>query len=441
MKVAKFGGSSVANAAQFKKVKQIITSDSSRKAIVVSAAGKSADQPVKVTDLLIRINRLRRAGENYLATFDQLKKRILSIRDGLKLNLDIESDLMAIFNRIDSCSYDYLVSRGEFLSGKLMAAYLGFQFIDPAQFLLFENGRVDLEKSREQLMPLLKANQGIVVPGFYGADEFGMIHLMPRGGSDISGALLANILDANLYENWTDVSGIKMADPNIVNHSKKIDRISYDELHELSLMGAKVFQEDAILPVKQKGIPVAVLNTNRPQEGGTLVVNSSSTEKHEVVGIAGKRDFVVISVKKPGLNQHQDSVAKISAILRKFDLNVDFAPFGPDVIDLLVSEKDKHCDLKKLVKVLKEQLSFQEVNVQDNIALVAAVSSHLRMQPALACRLAAALDSKDIPVHLVIQKDQDIKVLFGVSNSEYAETIKNIYSNILSLMPSKRALA
>ncbi len=221
MKVAKFGGSSVADAGQFKKVRAIVEANANRKVIVVSAAGKSDSEAVKVTDLLIQVEKLRDAGDDYMPVFNHIQSRFVGIRDALGLKVAIESDLQKIAKQIPNCSHDYLVSRGEFLTAKLMADFLGYQFIDAARFLVFDQNEVNYGESINRLRDFMSYDEHIVVPGFYGVDENGLTHLMPRGGSDISGALLANFVDADLYENWTDVSGIKMADPRIINNSRK----------------------------------------------------------------------------------------------------------------------------------------------------------------------------------------------------------------------------
>lgn len=428
MKVAKFGGSSVADAGQFKKVRAIVEANADRKVIVVSAAGKSDSEAVKVTDLLIQVEKLRDAGDDYMPVFNHIQSRFVGIRDALGLKVAIESDLQKIAKQIPNCSHDYLVSRGEFLTAKLMADFLGYQFIDAARFLVFDQNEVNYGESINRLRDFMSYDEHIVVPGFYGVDENGLTHLMPRGGSDISGALLANFVDADLYENWTDVSGIKMADPQIINNSRKINELTYEELQELSYMGISVFQEEAIQPAKEKQIPIAILNTNHPEEDGTLVVDSANSNANQLVtGIAGKKDYVVISIQKYQLNKRLDVMAKVFSVIQKFGVKFDYVPAGTDSVQFLAKRADVDGKLMAIVTALKSGCDLDAVKLEKNIAMVAAVSSQLGKRPAIAGKILDLLDNSQIKIHLVVQEGSDIKVVFGVANSDYEKTIEKIY--------------
>ena len=438
MKVAKFGGSSVADAGQFKKVKQIIEADPDRQIVVVSAAGKSASEKIKVTDLLIKMEQAINEGNDFSKLFSKISSRILKIRDDLNLNLDIEADLNEIAKHLNGCSHDYLISRGEFLTGKMMAEFLGYYFVDAKDILIFDGDNLNYELSRQKLLVILQKHQNILVPGFYGSNEDGSIHLMPRGGSDITGAILANLVDAQLYENWTDVSGILMADPRIVDHSKKIDVLTYEELQELSYMGVGVFQEEAVRPVRQKNIPTEILNTNCPSAGGTLVV---SKEKHLnnniVTGIAGKKNYIVITIKKYRLSKHLEVLQKVLAVFQKQHISIDSTPSGNDGFSFLCQRGDVGDKLKLIIQELKSNCGVDAVNVRENIALVAAVSLKLSSRPAIAGRILNYLDESLIKVKFVFQDGSDIKVVFGVNNEDYEKTIEKIYHESINSIAQK----
>ncbi|MFD1125198.1 aspartate kinase [Lentilactobacillus raoultii] len=431
MKVAKFGGSSVADAEQFKKVKAIVMGNDDRRAIVVSAAGKSVSEPVKVTDLLIKIEQLRDAGRDYLPVFNHIAKRFVAIRDELGLNVAIEDDLRTIKQQIPQASHDYLVSRGEFLTAKLMADFLGFRFIDASRFMFFSCDHFDYKAAGNRLKAIISQSSRIVVPGFYGVDEAGMTHLMPRGGSDISGAILANLLNADLYENWTDVSGIKMADPRIIDQSRKINELTYEELQELSYMGISVFQEEAVQPVRKKQIPIAILNTNHPEEDGTLVVDHVRENAAGLItGIAGKRDYVIISINKYQLSKRLDILSQVFAIIQRFNVSFEYLPSGTDSFSFLAKRSAVANQVEAIINALEDEVDLDSVKLETGISLVAVVSDQLSKRPAIAGKILDILDSSQIKIHLVIQESSDIKLVFGVANQDYEKTIEKIYRNV-----------
>lgn len=429
MKVVKFGGSSVADAGQFKKVKQIINSDKKRQIVVVSAAGKDVNEPIKVTDMLIDLEQTIAAGDDPDPLFSDISERIIKIRDDLSLSIKIEKDLQIIYQQLGKCSHDYLISRGEYLTAKLMAEYLGYYFIDAKDILVFDDQGLNYAQSQKRFLDVLNVHSEVVVPGFYGANENGTVHLMPRGGSDISGSILANLVNAELYENWTDVSGILMADPRIVAHSQKIDSLTYDELQELSYMGIGVFQEEAVRPVREKHIPTAILNTNQPEAGGTLVVSAHEEEKKDqiVTGIAGRKDCTVITIRKYQLNKHLEVLQKVLSVFQKFDLAINSVPSGNDGFSFLCQHCDIDAHLPIIIAKLKKTCGVDSVEVNQNIALVAAVSLQLSKRPAIAGKILNYLDNSLIHVRFVFQEGSDLKIVFGVNNDDYEKTIKRIY--------------
>lgn len=429
MKVAKFGGSSVADAGQFKKVKQIVESDAKRRIVVVSAVGKSVAEPIKVTDMLLDLEQKLVADEDPEPIFQAISSRIIGIRDDLNLNVNIEADLAIIADNLANCSHDYLISRGEYLTAKLMAAYLGYYFVDAKDILIFANDGIDYVQSQQRLLKVLSKHSQLVIPGFYGANVDGSVHLMPRGGSDISGSILANLVDAELYENWTDVSGILMADPRIVAHSEKIDSLTYDELQELSYMGIGVFQEEAVRPVREKKIPTAVLNTNHPEAGGTMVVSADEDKNndHIVTGIAGRKDCTVITIRKYQLNKHLEVLQNVLSVFQKFNLTISSVPSGNDGFSFLCQHGEVATHLPALIAKLKHTCGIDSVEVNQNIALVAAVSLQLSRRPAIAGKIMNYLDNSLIHVRFVFQEGSDLKIVFGVNNDDYEKTIKRIY--------------
>lgn len=439
MKIAKFGGSSVADAEQFRKVKAIIKADLKRQVVVVSAAGKSESEPIKITDMLIEIEADLQKNLDYHQLFANIKARFLNIRDELHLDIEIEADLNEIQANLDNESHDYLISRGEYLTAKLMANYLNYDFVDAKDILIFDHEGFNYEESAKKLQNIFAKHQRIVVPGFYGANLDGSIHLMPRGGSDISGAILANLLDASLYENWTDVSGIRMADPRIVDHSKKIDILTYDELQELSYMGIGVFQEEAVRPVRQKHIPTKILNTNCPEAGGTIVVDPAD-KKHDdkmITGIAGKKDYIVITIKKYQLNRHIEILQKVLSIFQSYHIAISYIPSGNDGFSFLCQRQEISSQLESIISRLKTTCALDAVEVNKDIALVAAVSLQLSKRPAIAGKILNCLDNSLIKVRFVFQEGSDIKVVIGVSNSDYEKTVLRIYHESLDTQPKK----
>jgi len=341
LKVAKFGGSSMADAGQYRKVRDILLADPGRKVVVVSAAGKRNKNDHKITDLLYLCYAHVQYGVDCTPVFDQIANRYLEIREELQINLDLEQELAALKLRLEAknLTQDELVSRGEYFSAKLMAAFLDFQFVDAVDWIRFRmDGTVDEEASYELLRSQVRG-KGVVIPGFYGLMPDGHIRTFTRGGSDITGALAAAALDADVYENWTDVSGILMADPRIVKDPLPIPEVTYDELRELSYAGAQVLHEGTIMPVREKGIPVNIRNTNDPGHEGTIIKEDfdSEIDPHRVLtGITGKKDFSIITVFKRGLTSQVGVLRKILSVLERHNISVDLVPNGIDNVSLVM---------------------------------------------------------------------------------------------------------
>ena len=334
MKITKFGGSSVANAQQFRKVKHIIESDPARRFVVVSASGREHKKDNKVTDLLYLIEAHLKYSVDHLSLFHLIEERFISIKNDLGLSYPIEEDLAKLKGQLNkTMSTDYLVSRGEYLTAKLMAEYLGFPFVDAKDIITFRyDGKIDFDATKYRMDNTMKKLDRFVIPGFYGALPDGTVRTMSRGGSDITGSILADILNADMYENWTDVSGILMADPRIVHHPKRINTITYSELRELSYMGASVLHEEAIFPVKEKNIPINILNTNHPEEGGTIIVEKDDHPSEQMItGIAGKKNFTVIAIYK---NHMSDEVGIIRRAL-EIKKNIPLSQAAMEVLSIV----------------------------------------------------------------------------------------------------------
>ncbi|WP_461213363.1 amino acid kinase family protein [Lacticaseibacillus sp. GG6-2] len=423
MKVCKFGGSSMANTEQFTKVRQILEADRNRRFIVVSAAGKDAVHPVKLTDLLLRI-----AASDDQSLFDDVKARLEPLKEELHLHYDLDAAVATIQSEWQAHhDHDYLVSRGEFLTAHLLAEYLGWPFLDAIDHMLFVDDEFDADASAHALA---SAPDHFVMPGFYGGDGCGNVHLMPRGGSDISGAWLANLLEVDLYENWTDVSSILMADPRVVHAPRAITQLTYAELRELTFMGAAVFQADAVQPVRAKGIPTRILNTNRPQDAGTLVVRATNVEG-ALTGIAGRRHYTVITLKRYQLAAHLDVIQHALAVMANHNLKVVYMPTSIDTLNLIchgtIDVDERHQLAQDLVAVCEPD----DLAIQTNIALISTISPRLTKRPAIAGRLLAYLDDNNIPVRLVSQNSGDSNLLIGVATTDYARALNAIYQNFL----------
>lgn len=434
IKITKFGGSSVANATQFQKVKSIIQSDAGRKFVVVSASGREHKKDNKVTDLLYLIEAHLKYSVDHLSLFALIEERFLSIKNDLGLEYPIEQDLNQLRNNLTkTVSTDYLVSRGEYLTAKLMAEYLEYPFVDAKDIITFHyDGKIDFEATKYRLDNYMKTHYCFVIPGFYGALPDGTVKTMSRGGSDITGSILADILNADMYENWTDVSGILMADPRIVHHPKRIDTITYSELRELSYMGASVLHEEAIFPVKEKNIPIVILNTNHPEEGGTIIVDQDSTDsKQMITGIAGKKNFTVIAIYKNHMSDEVGIIRRALEICEIYRVSIEHIPSGIDSFSIVVNSEDVKDIIYDIVGDMKKACNADEIKVIDNIALIATVGRQMMYRPGISGKLFAVLGKHNINIRMIAQGTDEMNIIVGVENKDYEKTVEAIYTNFV----------
>ena len=433
LKVTKFGGSSMADAGQYRKVRDIIMADPSRKVVVVSAAGKRFKEDHKLTDLLYLCHAHTQYGVDCTPIFDMITSRYLEIRDELELNLDLESEFEALKKRLDKkrVTQDELVSRGEYFSAKLMAAYLGYNFVDAADWVKFNmDGTVNTELSYDAFRDAA-AGQGVVTPGFYGSMPGGHIKTFSRGGSDITGAYAAAALDADVYENWTDVSGILMADPRIVDDPMTIPQVTYDELRELSYSGAQVLHEGTIFPVREKGIPVNIRNTNAPDHPGTII--QEDFEKTELVedrfitGISGKKDFSIVHLSKRGLSNEVGLLRRILTIYERHNVSVVYVPNGIDSVSVVVETDDIEPVLYTILAEIQQEIQPDTLTVFDELAVVTAVGRYMARTPGISGKLFGALGKAGINIRFITQSPDELNIIFGVENKDFKRSIQVLY--------------
>ena len=431
LKVAKFGGSSVAGAEQFKKVKKIIEADPSRRLVVVSAAGKRGADDHKLTDLLYLCHAHLTYGVSCGDIMNTIRQRFVDIRNELGLHYDVEGEFDALSARLSrDMSVDELVSRGEYFTARLMAEYLGFEFVDAASCIFFGfDGQIDREKTDSTIAAALKANGKILIPGFYGRLPTGKIKVMTRGGSDITGALAAAAVDADVYENWTDVSGILMADPKIVPDPSPIAHITYAELRELAFMGASVLHEESILPVKEKGIALNIRNTNRPEDPGTMIVDSIEEEQSVerfITGIAGRRNFTILTVLKRNMNTSM-TLRQSLEILDRYHAPVEHITLGLDSFALVTSTAALGDGLYDVIADIQKTCRPDDIQVQDSIALVAAVGRKMTFRPGISGRLFKALGEHGVNIRTIAQGADELSIIVGVDNSNFETAIRVLY--------------
>ena len=435
LKVAKFGGSSMADEKQFAKVRQIVQSDPARRVVVVSAAGKRDRKDHKLTDLLYLCYAHLQYGVSCDSVFQMISDRYTGIRDALGLKTDIEGELSALREKMDDgISQDELVSRGEYFSAKLMADYLGFDFLDAKLWLKFKyDGSIDTDASYEALQKLAQG-RSVVIPGFYGVTPDGHIRTLTRGGSDITGALAAAALDADVYENWTDVSGILMADPRIVENPLPIEHITYSELRELSFAGAQVLHEATVFPVREKGIPLNIRNTNEPDHPGTLIMEHFDDEADDeriITGIAGKKNYSIVTVAKTGLSSTVGTYRRLFEIFENHEVSVEYAPSGIDSISLVVQasrvEKSIYAILGEIQKVLKPD----SIHVTENISIVAAVGRRMVTTPGSSGKIFAALGKNGVNIRMISQGPEELNIIVGVDTKDFATAIQVLYNSFV----------
>ena len=431
MKVLKFGGTSMADAAQYRKIADIVHADPARRVVVVSAAGKRTHDDNKITDLLYLCHAHLQYGVSYEDIFNKIRERYCTIRDELGLKTDLESEFDALHQKMESgISCEELVSRGEYFSARLMADFLGYTFIDATRWLYFRyDGTVDQEKSYAALRDIL-GDGCAVIPGFYGVMPDGKIRTLTRGGSDITGALAAAALNAEVYENWTDVSGILMADPRIVDHPKTIERATYSELRQLSYSGAQVLHEMTVFPVREKNIPLNIRNTNDPANPGTLISDEFNEPRNAprfITGIAGKKDFSIVTISKKGMSGAVGTLRQIMQVFEGNNVPVCYTPTGIDCISLVVPGEKLRPRQYSLTDALRRTVRPDHLVIIENIAIVAAVGRKMARRAGTSGKIFAALGEQGINIRMISQGPDELNILVGVDDEDYAQTIRILY--------------
>ncbi|MBN1067279.1 aspartate kinase [Clostridium botulinum] len=429
--ITKFGGSSLADAEQFKKVKNIITSNKSRKFVIPSAPGKRNSKDSKITDLLYLCHAHINTGISLDDVFNHINDRYIGIVNDLKLDLNIKSYLDLIKKDIENgASSDYAASRGEYLNAIILSNYLGFEFIDAKDVIKFNtDGCLNYDETLRLLKEKLSSIDKAVIPGFYGSDNNGDIVTFSRGGSDVTGALVTASLNADLYENWTDVSGFLMADPRIISNPKPISTITYTELRELSYMGASVLHEEAIFPVRKAGISINIKNTNKPEDKGTFIVEDSFNDDSQIItGIAGKKDFTVISIAKALMNSELGFCRKILSILEQHNVSFENMPSGIDTVCLVISDSQLKNKTALIVEEIKRTCNPDTIEVHPNMALIATVGKGMAKQKGVASKVFTALSEANVNIRMIDQGSSEINILVGIENDNFEKAIAAIYN-------------
>jgi aspartate kinase len=429
-KVVKFGGSSLASAEQFEKVGAIIRSDASRRFVVPSAPGKRNKKDTKVTDMLYDCYASAEAGEDFTDKLKAIRARYQEIIDGLGLSLSLDAEFDIIRKAFaEKAGRDYAASRGEYLNGIVMAAYLGYEFIDAATVIRFnEEGHFLPELTNELLGKRLENVDSAVIPGFYGAREDGTVVTFSRGGSDITGSIVARAIRADMYENWTDVSGFLVADPRIVENPEVIETITYRELRELSYMGAGVLHEDAIFPVRKEGIPINIKNTNRPEDPGTLIVESTCRKpRFTITGIAGKKNFASVTIEKDMMNSEIGFGRKVLTAFEENALSFEHVPSGIDTMTVFVDQHAFEEKEQNVISALHRLVEPDSVEVDSDLALIAIVGRGMRSTRGTAGRIFSALAHARVNVRMIDQGSSELNVIVGVDNADFETAIRAIY--------------
>ncbi len=429
-KVVKFGGSSLASAEQFQKVGNIIRADKERRFVVPSAPGKRFSNDTKVTDMLYGCYALAEEGKDFKAELKAIKARYEEIITGLKLELSLDEEFKTIEKNFKAkAGSNYAASRGEYLNGIIMANYLGYEFIDAATVIFFdENGEFDADKTNEVLSARLAQCQSAVVPGFYGALPDGIVKTFSRGGSDITGSIVAKAIKADVYENWTDVSGILIVDPRIIDNPEGIEVITYRELRELAYMGFNVLHEDAIFPVRQQGIPINIRNTNAPEDNGTWIVGSTCQKsKYVITGIAGKKGFCSINIEKDKMNSEIGFGRKVLQAFEENDISFEHVPSGIDTMTVFVHQDEFMHKEQKVVAGLHRLANPDYIDIESDLALIAVVGRGMKSTRGTAGRIFSALAHNNINVKMIDQGSSELNIIIGVRNEDFETAIKAIY--------------
>ncbi len=430
LKVTKFGGTSMATVESISQVASIIKMDDARKIVVVSAPGKRFKEDIKVTDLLYAAYQEKQEKGHCCDSLNKIKERFVELAKGLNVSMDFDSLFEEVGKGIDnSTTADYAASRGEYLSAVLTAKYLGFDFIDASKIIRFTDGTYDAEKTMQLLAPIFPIEKGIVVPGFYGSEEDGTIKTFSRGGSDVTGAILAAASKADVYENWTDVSGFMVVDPRKVDGAETMDILDYAELRELAYMGAGVLHPDSIFPVKELGTPINIRNTFRPEDKGTMIVKSyEGSAKKVITGIAGHKDNTTIFISKAMLNNEIGTVRKLLSVLEKHNISFEHLPTGIDTMSLVISDAQfKKADEDTLIAEIVEEIKPDKIKVFRDLALIAVVGKGMAKQVGTAAKIFTALAEARVNVRMIDQGSSEMNIIIGVENEDYDNAVKAIY--------------
>ena len=429
-KVVKFGGSSLASAEQFQKVKNIILADKDRKLVVPSAPGKRDNKDTKVTDMLYGCYALAEEDQDFSAELDAIKARYQEIIEGLSLDLSLENEFKTIQKNFkEKAGSDYAASRGEYLNGIIMANYLGYEFIDAATVIFFdEAGEFEAEKTNKILAERLNGVERAVIPGFYGAKADGTVKTFSRGGSDITGSIVARAAHADVYENWTDVSGFLIADPRIIYKPEVIDVITYKELRELAYMGASVLHEDAIFPVRKEGIPINIRNTNAPEDNGTWIVGSTCQKsKYTITGIAGKKGFCSVILEKEMMNSEIGFGRKVLQAFEDNEISFEHMPSGIDTMTILVHQDEFMHKEQSVVSGIQRMAKPDNIEIEADLALIAVVGRGMKSSRGTAGRIFSALAHSNVNVKMIDQGSSELNIIIGVKNEDFEVAIKAIY--------------
>lgn len=438
-KVVKFGGSSLADANQFRKVAAIIKSDDKRKYVVPSAPGKRFSDDIKITDMLYKCCELAGSGIDFSEPFETIKERYKGIISELGIDMSLDEDFDLIAQEMKNRpARDFAASRGEYLNGKVLANFLGFNFVDAADVIIFDTkGVLLLDETVKAVREKLNGLDNAVIPGFYGRTTEGVIKTFSRGGSDVTGSIIANAVKADIYENWTDVSGFLIADPRIVENPDVIEVITYRELRELAYMGASVLHEDAIFPVRSAGIPINIRNTNRPEDPGTMIVSddydfSGESLRYTITGIAGKKGFSTINIEKAMMNNETGFGMKILKALYDNGLSFEHMPSGIDTMSITLSTEALAPVRDKVIADIRKAVNPDHIEIEDGISILAVVGRRMKNTRGTVARIFAALAHARINVKLIDQGSSELNVIVGVNEHELPEAIRKIYDMFIN---------
>lgn len=434
IKISKFGGSSVASAEQFKKVKAIVDADPDRKFIVVSAVGRRFDGDNKITDLLLLVNAHIQYHVDCTSLLADIEQRFVDIADELGVTWPVAEKFETFAKNIKKHSPEYIVSRGEWFTSHIMAEYLGLKFVDAADVIVFHHdGTVDIERTASRLKEVVVREGAFVLPGFYGATVDGSIKLFKRGGGDITGAIVARCINADLYENWTDVSGFLSADPRVVDDPRSIRRITFDEMRELSYMGASVLQEEAIFPVREVGIPIVIKNTNRPEDRGTIISETAEvgTNEHLITGVAGKKDFLAVHVKKAHMSNEVGVISRALDIFERYGVSVEHIPTGVDSFGVVVSAEEVRDTIYSIVADIRREIKPDDITMLDKIALISVVGRNMSRRSGTSGKIFGVLGNAGINIRMITQSSEEISIIMGVDNADFERAIKVIYEGFV----------